>query len=95
MIDSPGHFSERIAARLLGYLLIHAPTPHGRDVLAREITSCTDDAALFELAKLYLNHFIRCCELFVHPYRSPSFNHSQTCKGPDAKPFSSSIPTLI
>jgi hypothetical protein len=52
-------FSEVVGARLLGYLLIYAPSP---DSLAREITSAEDDAALYDLAKLYLNRFIGCCE---------------------------------
>ena len=80
-IDAPaGYFSERVAARLLGYLLIHAPTSDGQDALAREITSCTDNVALFELAKLYMNDFIRCCELSFHPSTDFFFSHSSLVK---------------
>jgi hypothetical protein len=60
--DTRGHKpSELVCARLLGYMLIHAPIDTGRDYLAKEILSCTDDDGLERLAKFYFNHLIRLC----------------------------------
>jgi hypothetical protein len=60
--DIGGHKpSELVCARLLGYMLIHAPVDTGRDYLAKEIISCTDDDGLKRLGKFYFDHFIRFC----------------------------------
>ncbi|KAJ8597922.1 hypothetical protein M405DRAFT_779057 [Rhizopogon salebrosus TDB-379] len=60
--DTGGHKpSELVCARLLGYMLIHAPVDTGRDHLAKEILSCTGDDGLKQLGKFYFDHFIRLC----------------------------------
>jgi hypothetical protein len=60
--DTRGHKpSELVCARLLGYMLIHAPVDTGRDYLAKVILSCTDDDGLKRLGKFYFDHFIRLC----------------------------------
>ena len=52
-----------VCARLLGYLIVHAPTIHGRTDVANEINSCNnDEEKLHVLAQFYINHFLRVCE---------------------------------
>ncbi|KAI0261957.1 hypothetical protein BC834DRAFT_893435 [Gloeopeniophorella convolvens] len=52
--------SPRVAARTLGYALLHAPTDHGRDCVAREIAACDDDPEILAgLAHLYIFGLIR------------------------------------
>ena len=55
-----------VCARVLGQLMLQAPTDEGRANVANEISSCENNKALFELAQLYVNHFIRCCESFLY-----------------------------
>ncbi|KAG9009171.1 hypothetical protein FRB93_005667 [Tulasnella sp. JGI-2019a] len=52
-------FSAYERSRLLGYLLIHAPTDAGRTNVQTEIELCTTDGQLKDLAQLYIDHFIR------------------------------------
>ena len=52
-----------VCARLLGHLLRLAPTSDGQGQLQRGITSATDDATLMQVARVYLNNFVRTCEL--------------------------------
>jgi hypothetical protein len=54
-----------VCARLLGYMLIHAPNDAGRRNVAKDIGSCIDDAKLLELAQLYFCHFVRLCEYLL------------------------------
>ncbi|KAF5376412.1 hypothetical protein D9615_008587 [Tricholomella constricta] len=53
------HFTPLLAARVLGYLLIHAPTEDGRSLLSREITASTDTEALHLLGRKYNDNLIR------------------------------------
>ncbi|KAG9026895.1 hypothetical protein FRB95_008348 [Tulasnella sp. JGI-2019a] len=48
-----------LKGRVLGYLLIHAPTEEGRMGVQTEIESCITDVQLMDLAQLYIDHFIR------------------------------------
>ena len=48
-----------VAARLLGYLLVHSE--NGRPKLAREIINASDDATLVSLARHYIAHFVKVC----------------------------------
>ena len=48
-----------VAARLLGYLLLHSE--NGRPKLAREIIDASDDATLVSLAQHYITHFVKIC----------------------------------
>ncbi|KAJ7583054.1 hypothetical protein C8J56DRAFT_956437 [Mycena floridula] len=63
-IETTDHWTPLVSARLLGYLVIHAPL---RDTLCNEINNCVNlennEATQFklgELAKLYRDTLIRC-----------------------------------
>jgi hypothetical protein len=43
-------------------MILEAPTDHGRTNFSNEVIACTNDVALQDLAKLCINHFLRCCE---------------------------------
>ncbi|RDB27062.1 hypothetical protein Hypma_005162 [Hypsizygus marmoreus] len=60
------------AARLLGYLVLHAPTDNGRSNLCSEIIYCFDHAALFELGMQYNNRLIRVFQRISDPTPPPS-----------------------
>ncbi|KAJ6486672.1 hypothetical protein C8R45DRAFT_995488 [Mycena sanguinolenta] len=50
----------KVAARTLGYALIHAPSPAGRDCISQEIVGCNDEPEyLAGLAHLYIYGLIR------------------------------------
>lgn len=52
-----------IHARLLGYLILHAPNQIARSEMVRAIHSCEGDfGRLSELGQLYINCFIRACK---------------------------------
>ena len=48
-----------VAARLLGYLLVHSE--NGRPILASEIINASDHAALLSLAQYYITNFVQVC----------------------------------
>ena len=53
-------------ARCLGYLILEAPTSAGRDMISDEILECKGNMDDMEaLARLYINHLLRLCELIV------------------------------
>jgi hypothetical protein len=54
--------SPLVLSRFLGYMILEAPTDYGRTNFSNEVIACTNDVALQDLAKLYINHFLRCCE---------------------------------
>ena len=58
-----------VCVRLLGYLIIHAPTPVGHMCIKNEINSCNDDKEkLHILAQFYINNFLHICEqLLTYP----------------------------
>ncbi|KAL7278641.1 hypothetical protein ACG7TL_007642 [Trametes sanguinea] len=47
-----------IQARVIGYLLLYPPSPQARMMLAREISSCSDWEAVYDLGAKYIRHFI-------------------------------------
>ncbi|KDQ52299.1 hypothetical protein JAAARDRAFT_198467 [Jaapia argillacea MUCL 33604] len=58
-----GKQSPQLCGRLLGYMMLYAPTPEGRRNVATEIQTCvmasdTPDR-LVDLAQFYMDHFIR------------------------------------
>lgn len=68
-------------ARVLGYLILHAPTELGRANISNDVTSCGTRENLAEMARLYVTTFICYCECFtfhlLHPYPfSPLFCRS-------------------
>lgn len=85
-IDSPEHNAYNIFLRLehspqlaksnqvnvcvLGYLLLYAPTDHGRGHLANEILLCQGIDAVYALGKLYKLHLLPVCE-YLSTYLSP------------------------
>ena len=55
--------SPQFSARVLGFGMIHAPSPEGKRRLANEINGCGDDLEMFTgLAYLYVFGLIRICE---------------------------------
>jgi len=51
-------------ARCLGYLILEAPTSAGRDMISDKILECNGNRDAMEaLARLYINHLLRLCEL--------------------------------
>ncbi|KAJ7254700.1 hypothetical protein B0H12DRAFT_1233352 [Mycena haematopus] len=67
-----------VAARVLGYTLIHAPTEKGRDSIARDIESCHDDLEhLAGLAFLYIHGLVRIFRNPEMPTRDVSADQSR------------------
>jgi len=58
-----GHLSVLICARLLGYMILEAPTDEGRTEFVSEIVRCVNDVDLQKLAEVYKNHLLRLCKL--------------------------------
>ena len=51
-------------ARCLGYLITEAPDDDAREYIASEILTCMGDGEkMNELARFYMNHLFRLCEL--------------------------------
>ncbi|KAJ7576913.1 hypothetical protein C8J56DRAFT_375615 [Mycena floridula] len=72
-IASLGRWTDVIAARLLGYLIIHAPIATGRDNICREINDCQNvHQDLNRLAVLYRDCFVRCFRRAKGPTPAPS-----------------------
>jgi hypothetical protein len=64
--ESP--YTGTIAARVLGYMLIYAPSPSGREKLANDINRCQNPAELYELAICFKFFCFRCCTLDLTVY---------------------------
>lgn len=72
-------FSPEVAARVLGYALIHSPS---KVSLAGDIFSCSDNAEfLAGLSYLYVMSMIRTCTSASLSYRIPFTGNSQKSKG--------------
>jgi len=54
-----------LGARLLGSMLLYAPTHDGCLNTANEINDCTNESELLQLAEHYVIHFIGHCEPFL------------------------------
>jgi hypothetical protein len=54
-----------LGARLLGFMLLYAPTHDGCLNTANEINDCTNESELLQLAEHYVIHFIGRCESFL------------------------------
>jgi hypothetical protein len=52
----------RVKARILGRILIHAPSEEGRSYAAGAINSCETDDHVFILADFHLKHFVNYSE---------------------------------
>jgi hypothetical protein len=74
-----------MCSRVLGHLVLEAPTERGRDWVCKRILSCPDEHALVLLAHKYIFTFIGACastnslSLFIHFLKSrrPQDNRSQ------------------
>jgi len=50
-------------ARVLGFLLLEAPSVHARHSVINEVNSCQgDNGRLFQLGEMFLEHYICLCE---------------------------------
>ncbi|KAG9014337.1 hypothetical protein FRB94_012743 [Tulasnella sp. JGI-2019a] len=58
-VEPMGRLTPLVGGRVLGYMLIHAPVEEGRVNVQREITSRDSQKQLIELAKLYIDTYIR------------------------------------
>lgn len=47
--------------RILGQMLIQAPSVAGRTYVADSINRCTTDQEIIQLGEFHLNHFIKYC----------------------------------
>lgn len=78
---------DRIYARILGYLILHAPTPLALAEVIRVIHSCgQDENNLSNLGKCFFNWYIRPCKFrvgFTQHYMIVDFTLSQEVQGAD------------
>jgi hypothetical protein len=52
-------------ARVLGQLLLEAPSSRAKENIVEEVDACqSDNGRLYKLGEMYLEHFIRLCESF-------------------------------
>ncbi|KZS88833.1 hypothetical protein SISNIDRAFT_469899 [Sistotremastrum niveocremeum HHB9708] len=57
----------RTYARLLGYLILHAPTLNGQEFVAREINSANNNQDIYAaLANQAIHLLMHCCALYCH-----------------------------
>ncbi len=57
---------DAIRARVLGYLILHAPSLHARHQVIKVIHLCAQNYdSLSELGQSFINYFIRPCNLFT------------------------------
>jgi hypothetical protein len=61
----PGTASYDMCSRVLGYLILEAPTESGRDWVCKKILSCTDEHTLARLAQKYIFTFVGACAFFA------------------------------
>lgn len=64
----PGAASYDMCSRVLGHLVLEAPTERGRDWVCKRVLSCPDEHALALLAQKYIFTFIGAC---ASPLRFP------------------------
>jgi hypothetical protein len=64
---------DAICARVLGYLILHAPSLHARHEVVKVIHSCAQNSdALSELGHSFIDYFIRPCKFFTMLQRKTS-----------------------
>jgi len=63
----PGAASYDMCSRVLGHLVLEAPTERGRDWLCKRILSCPDEQALARLAQKFIFTFIGACASSASP----------------------------
>lgn len=62
----PGSASYDMCSRVLGHLVLEAPTERGRDWVCKKILNCADEHALARLAQKYIFTFVGACT-FLSP----------------------------
>ena len=67
-----GDPQQHIWARLLGFLILEAPTVNSRFHIAQEILQCNSDGEQMDLlAQFYMDHLLRLCEHLLCSPPSP------------------------
>ena len=88
--DSTSRLSPLVCARILGYMLIHAPVESGRIWLSEQIIKCENDGALKQLGEFFCDHFIRVCKYLMKSCVQSSCLHLKSivksAKGPTPTP---------
>jgi hypothetical protein len=64
----PGAASYDMCSRVLGHLVLEAPTESGRDWVCKRILSCPDEQALARLAQKFIFTFIGACASSPLPF---------------------------
>lgn len=64
----PGAASYDMCSRVLGHLVLEAPTERGRDWVCKRILSCPDEQALARLAQKFIFTFIGACASSASPF---------------------------
>lgn len=102
VVPQTGRLSPLVCARLLGRLLLEAPTDDGRANVASEIMRCQDESNLQQLANLYKDHFIRCCKsklplfnIYACAYAGSRLSRSLPKKGSHSGTFVSPIRAIF
>jgi hypothetical protein len=57
----PGSAPYDMCSRVLGHLVLEAPTERGRDWVCKKILNCADEHALARLAQKYIFTFVGAC----------------------------------
>lgn len=63
----PGTASYDMCSRVLGHLVMEAPTDRGRDWVCKKILNCPDEHALARLAQKYIFTFVGACASSLLP----------------------------
>jgi hypothetical protein len=64
----PGTASYDMCSRVLGHLVLEAPTERGRDWVCKRILNCPDEQALARLAQKFIFTFIGACASSASPF---------------------------
>ncbi|KAL1742502.1 hypothetical protein HDZ31DRAFT_65921 [Schizophyllum fasciatum] len=89
-----GPITHIVAARVLGYLLLHPVSPAGRERIAADVSYCCEvDARLYRLGLLYVKYFVHTFRAKAIPASDPDApaptrkvrleEYVEACKGPD------------
>ncbi|TRM70354.1 hypothetical protein BD626DRAFT_477151 [Schizophyllum amplum] len=89
-----GPITHIVAARVLGYLLLHPVSPVGRERVAADVSYCCEvDARLYRLGLLYVKYFIHTFrsktvapsdpEAAAPPRKVALDEYIEACKGPE------------
>ncbi|KIJ49955.1 hypothetical protein M422DRAFT_65849 [Sphaerobolus stellatus SS14] len=94
-IATTHHLTPLICARLLGYMVIEAPSVAGRWVISTEIIRSIGDEEMLDMAVLYNIHFIRCSIRNVPQVRSTKGKTPTPSHHPSAPSFDNQSDNLL